>query len=87
MTAAAVREVGAAEAVALARAGRLLIDVREPHEWEEGHVAGALHVPLADVPERELARRHDPVRLTLPDGFRHRPVLRAADAEQASSSA
>ncbi len=37
--------------------GALLIDVREPHEWDEAHVAGAKLVPLATVAERitELA--------------------------------
>ncbi|WP_207841795.1 rhodanese-like domain-containing protein [Williamsia soli] len=31
---------------------RLLLDVREHDEWESGHVAGALHIPLGDVPAR-----------------------------------
>jgi molybdopterin/thiamine biosynthesis adenylyltransferase/rhodanese-related sulfurtransferase len=52
MTAAAVREVGAPEAVGLARAGYRVVDVRDLHEWEQGHVAGAVLLPLADVPER-----------------------------------
>ncbi len=30
----------------------LLVDVREQDEWESGHVAGALHVPLGDIPIR-----------------------------------
>jgi molybdopterin/thiamine biosynthesis adenylyltransferase/rhodanese-related sulfurtransferase len=47
-----VREVGAAEAVALAREGSVVIDVRDPHEWRAGHIRGALHVPLGSVPER-----------------------------------
>ena len=29
-----------------------ILDVREPEEWVVGHVAGAVHVPLADVPAR-----------------------------------
>jgi rhodanese-related sulfurtransferase len=33
-------------------ADHVLIDVREPHEWEAGHVPGALHIPMGDVPER-----------------------------------
>ena len=57
----AFREVDAAEAVALARSGHRVIDVREPNEWEGGHVAGAIHVPLAQVPDRiaEVAPDHD----------------------------
>jgi rhodanese-related sulfurtransferase len=26
-----------------------LIDVREPYEWDAGHVEGARHVPVADL--------------------------------------
>lgn len=29
-----------------------LIDVREPAEWAEGHVAGAKHLPLSQLAER-----------------------------------
>ncbi|RYJ06023.1 MAG: rhodanese-like domain-containing protein [Actinomycetales bacterium] len=32
--------------------GVLVVDVREPHEWAEGHIDGALHVPLGDLPAR-----------------------------------
>ena len=41
------REVGAAEAVALARDGYRVIDVREQAEWDAGHVAGATLLPAA----------------------------------------
>jgi rhodanese-related sulfurtransferase len=30
----------------------MFLDVREPREWEAGHIEGALHIPLADVPAR-----------------------------------
>lgn len=33
-------------------ADRVLLDVREDDEWELGHVRGALHIPLDDVPAR-----------------------------------
>ncbi|MBW4095472.1 MAG: rhodanese-like domain-containing protein [Acidobacteria bacterium] len=29
-----------------------ILDVREDYEWEEGHIAGALHIPLGDLPNR-----------------------------------
>jgi rhodanese-related sulfurtransferase len=29
-----------------------VLDVREPDEWAVGHIPGALHVPLSDVPSR-----------------------------------
>jgi len=46
------REVGLDEAVELARNGYRVIDVREPSEWDAGHVAGAVLVPLGEVPQR-----------------------------------
>ncbi|MEE3852289.1 rhodanese-like domain-containing protein [Gordonia sp. LSe1-13] len=33
-------------------ADRVLLDVREDDEWAAGHVRGALHIPLGDVPAR-----------------------------------
>ena len=47
-----VREVGIDEAIRLRDAGSLVIDVREPLEWDAGHVAGALHIPLGDFADR-----------------------------------
>lgn len=29
-----------------------VLDVREPHEWAAGHIDGALHIPLGDLPGR-----------------------------------
>lgn len=46
------REVDVAGGVELARSGYLVIDVREPEEWQEGHVAGATHLPLGEVAAR-----------------------------------
>ena len=33
-------------------AGAGIVDVREPEEWVVGHVADAVHVPLAQLPAR-----------------------------------
>ena len=30
----------------------LMIDVREENEWNEGHIDGAVHIPMAQLPER-----------------------------------
>ena len=48
---ATVPEVDAATALLLVRVGAVLLDVREPHEWQAGHVPGAVLVPLARVSE------------------------------------
>ncbi|HTE66741.1 MAG TPA: rhodanese-like domain-containing protein, partial [Candidatus Binatia bacterium] len=48
----AVRLVGAADATKLADAGYRILDVREPVEWNAGHIPGATLLPLADVPDR-----------------------------------
>lgn len=32
----------------------VLLDVRQPNEWEAGHAVGAVHVPLAQIPETAL---------------------------------
>jgi molybdopterin/thiamine biosynthesis adenylyltransferase/rhodanese-related sulfurtransferase len=47
-----VRQVLADEALRLVRAGHRPVDVREPWEWDAGHVAGAVHIPLAELPAR-----------------------------------
>lgn len=33
-------------------AGVAVLDVREPMEWDAGHIEGALHVPLGELAER-----------------------------------
>jgi DMSO/TMAO reductase YedYZ molybdopterin-dependent catalytic subunit/rhodanese-related sulfurtransferase len=47
--AAAAPEVGARAAAALVDAGALLLDVREPGEWQAGHVAQAWLLPMGQV--------------------------------------
>ena len=44
--------VSAAEAAAMATAGAVLLDVREPRDWQAGHAPKARHIPLS-----QLARR------------------------------
>jgi rhodanese-related sulfurtransferase len=46
------REVSRDEAQKLIDEGAQLIDVRSDHEWEAGHLPGATHVPLDELPER-----------------------------------
>lgn len=52
MTAGQFREVGVDEAVALAKDGYRVIDVREQDEWDAGHVPGATLLPVGEVPSR-----------------------------------
>jgi DMSO/TMAO reductase YedYZ molybdopterin-dependent catalytic subunit len=46
---AAAPEVGARTAAALVGAGALMLDVREPGEWQAGHVAQAWLLPMGQV--------------------------------------
>lgn len=46
------KEISRAEALKLIDEGAQLVDVRADHEWEAGHIAGAKHVPLPELPQR-----------------------------------
>lgn len=46
------QSVPPARAAALMADGAVLLDVREPHEWQAGHAPRARHIPLG-----QLARR------------------------------
>lgn len=52
-------EVTPQDAFALTQSGEgVVVDVREPWEWQSGHAAGATHIALYGLPERhpELPR-------------------------------
>ena len=42
-----MREVTPAEV-----SGLPIVDVREPHEWQQGHADGAIHIPMGEIVER-----------------------------------
>ena len=68
-----VRQVGLTEALDLAARGYRIVDVREPVEWNAGHVPGATLVPLADLPTRfedEIPDRATPILLHCHSGAR-----------------
>lgn len=46
------REVSREEAQKMVEEGAQLVDVRAEHEWEAGRIAGAVHLPLAELAER-----------------------------------
>jgi rhodanese-related sulfurtransferase len=49
----ALARIGVAAAKRALEAGAaVLVDVRDPGEWRAGHVAGATHIPLAQLPAR-----------------------------------
>jgi rhodanese-related sulfurtransferase len=51
-------EIDPAEARRRLDAGdTVLVDVREPHEWEAGHAPGAVHRPLGSLDPAEFAGR------------------------------
>jgi adenylyltransferase/sulfurtransferase len=63
---AGVRRLSATELARLLREGAgamTLIDVREPYEYEAGHLEGAIHIPLGELPGRigEIAPDSAPV--------------------------
>jgi rhodanese-related sulfurtransferase len=53
-----VREVDREQARRLLADGAQLVDVRGDHEWEAGHIDGASHIPLDEIPQRagEIAK-------------------------------
>jgi rhodanese-related sulfurtransferase len=46
------KEVNREQAREMVQDGAQLIDVRADHEWDAGRIAGAKHVPLAELAER-----------------------------------
>ena len=55
----AIAEITVDELADLLATGARLIDVREPAEYDEAHVPGAVLVPLGTVPDRVDAFRGD----------------------------
>lgn len=47
-----VPEATVAEFAPLHEQGAFLVDVREPYEYREGHVPGAISIPMGELEER-----------------------------------
>ncbi|MFY7950887.1 MAG: rhodanese-like domain-containing protein, partial [Armatimonadaceae bacterium] len=47
-----------------------MLDVRTPGEWEAGHVDGALHIPLAELPARLADVPEGPIAVLCGSGYR-----------------
>jgi hydroxyacylglutathione hydrolase len=85
---------------AASRRGRrpVVLDVRRDDEWQAGHLPGALHVPLPDLPDRVAALPPDELWVHCASGYRasvaaslldrggHRVVLVDDDFENAASN-
>src|SRR6266536_4571851 len=47
-----VAEIAPEDAQAKQKAGAVIVDVREPYEWSEGSIPGAIHIPLGTLSRR-----------------------------------
>jgi rhodanese-related sulfurtransferase len=66
-----VPSVGVQELFEVLRAGAALIDVREPHEYEEVRVPGAQLIPLQTVPDSlSMLPKGDPLYVVCRSGGR-----------------
>jgi hydroxyacylglutathione hydrolase len=52
------------------QAGRVVLDVRRPDEWHEGHLAGAVHIPFWDLEQRAMEVPGGEVWVHCASGFR-----------------
>jgi glyoxylase-like metal-dependent hydrolase (beta-lactamase superfamily II)/rhodanese-related sulfurtransferase len=56
----------------------VVIDVREPFEWDEGHIEGALHVPMSEaLARKELVPTDRPKAVVCAGGLRSSTVISA----------
>ena len=64
--------ISGAEARGLVAGGALLIDVRSPEEFAEGHIDGAMSIPIQELAGRiaELGDRNDEIVLYCQSGGR-----------------
>jgi rhodanese-related sulfurtransferase len=53
-----IEEVSAEEAKAKQKAGAVIVDVRESHEWHEGYIPGAKLIPLGILAIRGRSWTH-----------------------------
>jgi len=71
-------EIDAGEAVDALAAGAYVLDVREQHEWVEGHAPGVTSIPLSELTDRVAEVPTDrPVLVVCHSGMRS---ARATDA-------
>jgi hydroxyacylglutathione hydrolase len=60
----------------------VVLDVREPFEWEEGHIEGAMHLPMGEAVRRKLEVPADrPKAVLCAGGLRSSLVISALSRE------
>ncbi len=59
MTSPPIPTVDSAALLDAQAAGAVVLDVREPEEWEAGHLEGSVHAPMYEVPAWLAARGSD----------------------------
>ena len=47
-----LEQISAAEAISLSAGDSVLVDVREPDEWADGHAPQAVNLPMSQLAER-----------------------------------
>ena len=73
-------EVGVAELSSALEHGAYVVDVREPYEYDEGHVPGARSMPMNTIPDhRDELPRDRTVYLVCAVGARSMQVARYLD--------
>lgn len=66
-----IREISAGQLATILERGGVVVDVREPDEYREGHIPGAQSIPLSLVPETvDAFRKAVPVYVVCMSGGR-----------------
>lgn len=73
-----ISEISVQELAALGTGARV-VDVREPAEWESAHIAHAVHVPLASVPDQIDVFDGDPTYVVCLSGGRSHNACKFLD--------
>ncbi len=74
-----VREVTVAELAAARERGVRVLDVRSPQEYAQGHVPGAVNVPLDELLTAPAAAGTDGVHVVCQSGRRSAEAVRALE--------
>ena len=68
-----IKEINVHELAKQLKDNVVLVDIREPDEWDQGHVKGAIHIPRGHLElqiENHAAKRDQPIALICASGVR-----------------